>query len=151
MSSTMVTLGDLFRADVRTSKEADEVNTKLQVGLGFDFRYQSARIALGLSLGDKTLPDPCPDLLGKPIRGETLFGLDEADLALWAALLIEHDPEAGASRRAFVERAGAHWHRGARRLWRAWSRHNGRPEDFLVDLMGSEQAQRKVEASATSA
>ncbi len=150
MNVPTLTFSDLFRADVRTSREADELNTRLQSALGLDFRYQAARLALALSLGDPAPPPAIADLLGKPIRGETLFGQEEVDLALWAALVVEHDPVAATSRRSFLDRTAAHWDRGARRLSRTWAKHHGTPETFLLGLGRSDWSQRTVESTVKS-
>jgi len=134
MSVSGLTLSDLFRADFRTSRDADDLNTRAQAALGLDYRYQVARLALAVSLAEAKPTGAASDLLGKPIRGETLFGQDEADLALWIALIIQHDPEAGTSKKRFLEIAGAHWERGMRKLWREWEKHKGPPEIFLASF-----------------
>lgn len=134
MKGPQLILGDLFRADVRTSREADGLNTHLQSALGFDYRYQVARLAIGLSLADPALPATAADLLGKPIRGETLFGQEETDLALWTALIVEHVPGAPASRKQILDLAAAHWQRGIQKLQRLWSKHDGAAPEFLCAL-----------------
>jgi len=139
MKGQYFTLGDLFRADVRTSRQADEINTRLQSALGFDYRYQVARLAIALSLGDPSEPPPATDFLGKPIRGETLFGQEEVDVALWTALIVQHAAETPGSRKHVLELAGAHWQRGIQRLQRRWSKYNGSAPDFLC-VLGSVDA-----------
>lgn len=134
MKGPQFALGDLFRADVRTSREADSVNTHLQSILGFDYRYQVARLAIGLSLAEPSAPSAPGDLLGKPIRGETLFGQEEADLALWAALIVEHAAAAPASRKEILDLVAAHWNRGLEKLKRLWSKHEGAAPEFLCAL-----------------
>ncbi len=133
MKSQLI-LGDMFRADIRTSRDADGLNGQLQSALGFDYRYQVARLAIGLSLGDLAQPELANDLLGKPIRGETLFGQEEADLALWTALIIEHGPDEPPTKKLVVELAAAHWQRGVRKLQKLWSKFDGGPPEFLCAL-----------------
>ena len=36
------------------------------------------------------IPEPETELRGKSIKGETLFGQEEIDLALWVSLIVEH-------------------------------------------------------------
>ena len=151
MSTAALSLTDLFRADVRTSREADDLNSRLQSALGLDYRYQVARLAIAASLGEHAPPSPAPDLLGKPIRGETLFGQEEADLALWTALLVQHGASVLVTRKAVLDRAAAHWHRGVHRLRRQWGKYEGRPEDFLLRLGLSHATPPRVEQTAKSA
>src|SRR5688500_12944833 len=92
-----VDMMELLRTDFRTSKQADEINTRFQNLLGLHYRYGPARLAIGLSLSFDDLPALDPGLLedtGKPIKGEYLFGTG-TDLATWLALIIErHAPSA---------------------------------------------------------
>lgn len=105
-------LGDIIRADFRTSRDADASNTAIMKKFGFQYRYQPARLAIALSLRVPALPREMPDVAGKPIKGDILFGSDEAELALWVALVVQHAEAASMSRRSFQELVGAHWHRG---------------------------------------
>ncbi|ANT54815.1 DndE family protein [Mesorhizobium amorphae] len=105
-------LGDIIRADFRTSRDADGLNTTLMKKFGFQYRYQPARLAIALSLRIPALPKDMPDGAGKPIKGDILFGSDEAELALWVALVVQHSHAIPMSRRSFQELVGSHWHRG---------------------------------------
>lgn len=105
-------LGDIIRADFRTSGDGDARNTVLMKKFGFQYRYQPARIAIALSLRVPGTPADMPDGVGKPIKGDILFGSDEAELALWVALVVQHADAVPMSRRSFQELVGAHWHRG---------------------------------------
>lgn len=111
-----VQIGDIARADFRTSVGADNENARLQKIFGFQFRYQPARLAIALSLSDARLPAAVDELTGKPIRGDTLFGQDEADLASWIALIVQHSGQTDMSRRTFQELIAAHWARGIEML-----------------------------------
>ncbi|RUW53354.1 DUF1832 domain-containing protein [Mesorhizobium sp. M1A.F.Ca.ET.072.01.1.1] len=109
-------IGDIARADFRTSFAADSENSRIQKTLGLPYRYQPARLALSLSLAEPKSPTPISDNSGRPIRGDTLFGQDEADLTLWIALVVEHSGVAGLTRREFQDLVAAHWARGMEKL-----------------------------------
>lgn len=115
-----VQLLDLLRSDFRTTEAADALNGQLQKALGFAFRYQPARLALATSLSNPEVPDPETDLRGKPIKGETLFGQEETDLALWVSLIVEHAERTQATRRDIQGLVAAHWRRGIEVLWADW-------------------------------
>lgn len=125
---------DLFRTDFRPSAAADGLNLQLQSELQLDFRYQPARLAMAISLAESRLPAAAPDLLGKPIRGETLFGQEEAEVAVWVGLFVEHGGSSILTRRALQEVVGAHWTRGLDILVRRWSCWTGSPASFLAAL-----------------
>ena len=115
-----VQLLDLLRSDFRTTEAADTLNSRLQKALGFAFRYQSARLALATSLSNPEVPEPAAELRGKPIKGETLFGQEEIDLALWVSLIVEHAERTHATRRDIQDLVAAHWRRGIEVLWADW-------------------------------
>jgi hypothetical protein len=110
----------MLRTDFRTSARADKLGVELQAALDLPYRYHPARLAIGLSLGDRTEPPPASDQSGRPIKGEALFGHEEHDLALWLGLLVEHGEKGGMTRRALQEDVAAHWERGMDRLWELW-------------------------------
>lgn len=109
-------LGDIARADFRTSIPADHENSNFQRDWGFQFRYQPARLAISLSLSDPTEPSRAIEAYGKPIKGDTLFGQDESDLAGWIALILEHSGADDLTRREFQELVAQHWARGLQML-----------------------------------
>ncbi len=109
---TILMIGDIARADFRTSFAADADNSRIQKSLDLPFRYQPARLAISLSLRQAEQPKVIPDGGGRPIQGDILFGQDEADLTLWIALVVEHSGAAGLSRRDFQDLVAAHWARG---------------------------------------
>jgi hypothetical protein len=132
-----VRLSDLLRTDFRTSTEGDALNARLLRDLGLDYRYQPARLAISLSLADPKPPGALPELLGKPIRGETLFGAEEAEIGLWVALLVEHAGVAIPNRREIIDLVASHWQRGARALSRRLDNWQGLPQIQVADLMGA--------------
>lgn len=105
-------IGDISRADFRTSFAADAENSRIQKAFNLPYRYQPARVAISLSLRQSELPSPITDGGGRPIKGDTLFGQDEADLTLWIAMIVEHSGVIGLTRRDFQDLVAAHWGRG---------------------------------------
>jgi len=122
-------LVDVLRTDFRPSSDTDALNAELQQALCLPYRYHPARLAIGLSLQDPSPPTPVQDASGRPIKGETLFGHEEHDLAVWLGLLIEHSGTHGITKRMLQETVAAHWHRGMQRLWLHWTEHAG--QDIL--------------------
>lgn len=127
-------LGDIVRADFRTSRDADTRNTSLMKKFGFQYRYQPARLAIALSLRIPALPKDVPDGAGKPIKGDILFGSDEAEFSLWVALVVQHADAKAMSRRAFQDLVGAHWHRGMMDLFKIADDVDDHPE-FLAEIL----------------
>lgn len=105
-------IGDIARADFRTSLSSDAENSRIQRVFGFQFRYQPARLAISLSLGESIIPRVGEEAGGKPIKGDTLFGQDEADLIVWVAMVVQHSGVEGMTRREFQDLISAHWARG---------------------------------------
>lgn len=130
-----VQLVDILRADFRTSGHADARSAELQRALGLPFRYHPARLAIGLSLSDPDPPPPASDALGKPIKGETLLGHEEADLGLWTGLLVERTDRPAITRRQLQDSVAAHWQRGIERLWDHWTSADQRIEAFYQQLI----------------
>jgi hypothetical protein len=131
-------LMELARTDFRTSRQADEINSRFQSLLGSPHRYGPARLAIGISLSDPiaaALPDNAADDLGKPIKGEQLFGT-AADLATWTALLVERSAfTAEVTKRDFQNAVAAHWHRGTNVMWQAWKSCDNDFDRFMIHIM----------------
>lgn len=130
---TPLNLVDLLRADFRATAEADALNLRLQAELGLDFRYQPARLAMALSLADPS-PPPTVEALGKPIRGETLFSSEQAELAIWVGLFTEHTGVRLTTRRGLQDVVAGHWTRGVEELSQRWRDWNGSAAGFLANL-----------------
>lgn len=130
---------DLLRTDFRATSEAEAISTRLQAELGLDYRYQPARLAMALSLSDPEFP-PQVEALGKPIRGETLFSAEQAELAIWVGLFTERAGAAITTRRGLQEMVASHWTRGIRMLSQRWAAWNGSPASFLANLWADERA-----------
>jgi hypothetical protein len=127
-------INDVLRADFRTAQAADRLNAALQSALGLPFRYQVARLAIGRSLGVSSHPEPAGDALGKPIKGDTLFGQDEGDIALWMSLIVEHAQTGLLAKRELQDRVAAHWRRGLDMLWEDWTAVNQVKIDLVARL-----------------
>ena len=130
-----VQLLDLLRSDFRTTEAADTLNSRLQTALGFAFRYQSARLAIATSLSNPKVPELEAELRGKPIKGETLFGQKEIDLALWVSLIVEHAERTHATRRNIQDLVAAHWRRGIEVLWADWLSVGENPTAYFQRLL----------------
>lgn len=134
-------LVDILRADFRTSAAADRANTELQHALELPFRYHPARLAIAASLADPAPPPFVPDAAGRPIKGDTLFGQDELELAMWTGLIVEHAGVSAITRRQLQDLVSAHWWRGVDRLWSTWAQSNGQRDHFFIMLAGSPLAE----------
>ncbi|MCW1410793.1 MULTISPECIES: DndE family protein [Rhizobium] len=130
-------LGDIVRADFRTSLPADHENSRFQREWGFAFRYQPARLAISASLSDPTPPSTHIEAYGKPIKGDTLFGQDESDLAAWIALIVEHSGEDELSRREFQDLVAQHWARGLDMLERKLNKVEGGIVGVVENLLAT--------------
>lgn len=140
MSSTII---ELTRGDFRTSRAAEELNARFQSLLGLPHRYGPARIALGRSLG--VTSQPTLELntlgLGRPIKGEQLFG-QGTELATWVTLLLEHGAPSPVGRRELQTLVAAHWHRGIYLLWEDWKASGGEFDAFVARLVSRAHSRR---------
>jgi hypothetical protein len=130
-------LMELIRTDFRTSKTADDLNTRFQGLLGFPHRYGPARMAIGRSLAIAGEPESAlldDEDSGKAIKGENLFGTG-ADLATWVALIVEHAGHSELTRRELQSLVAAHWHRGMTLLWDEWKGVGNDFDRFLIHVM----------------
>jgi DNA sulfur modification protein DndE len=136
-------LMDMIRGDFRTSRAADELNARFQTLLGLPHRYGPARLALGRSLGLPTQPDLQLNSfgLGRPIKGEQLFG-QGVELSCWLTLVSEHAGDGPLSRRDFQALIAAHWHRGLYMLWDDWKASAGEFDAFVARLVRHAKSSR---------
>lgn len=146
-----LSLVDLVRTEFRTSRAADEMNSRLQGLLGLPHRYGPARLALGRSLGQPTRPTLELNTLGlgKPIKGEHLFG-QGGELSTWITLIVEHSGSEALSRRDLQVEVASHWHRGMYLLWDDWRASTGDFDVFVSRLVKHAQAQGRKRASSAS-
>lgn len=121
-------------ADFRTSKSADELNTKLMTRLGLKSRYEPARLALARSLA---IPEPLPsedssdEEVGKAILGTQLFG---KDVALWVSLIMEHAKTDSLDMAGLKEAVRGHWQRGIKYLFEEWQNAGEDFDRFLLHI-----------------
>lgn len=113
-------LAEIARFDFRTSAAADLINSDMQRKLGVANRYAPARIGIALSLGEKIegalLDSATEGEMGKAIRGETLFGVDD-QLAVWITLIAQSDEPSGLLTKDRLRSLVAyHWSRGIQML-----------------------------------
>lgn len=121
------TIEKALLANFASSSEAYRQTDELRIRLGFVARAPIARMAIGRSLGETTLPPKVPDMMGKPIKGDTLFGVDEHPL--WIALLVANFhylfPKAPVTLSAIQDIVARHWHRGIELLIADWKEAGG--------------------------
>lgn len=109
-------------ANFASSTEAYRLTDELRHKLGFAARAPIARMAIGRSLGMVGMPDKPADMMGKPIKGDTLFGVEEHPL--WIALLVSNlrnlQPLGPVTLGAIQDLAARHWARGVQLLSSDW-------------------------------
>lgn len=145
-----LSLIDMIRADFRTAKPADELNSRFQRLLGLPHRYGPARLAIGRSLGMAGTPKIETSFtgMGKPIKGENLFG-SGTDLATWVSLVVEHSGEQDLDRQRLQYLVAAHWNRGVYTLWDDWKTSLNDFDQFVGRLVSLVETRRgKVRTSA---
>lgn len=127
-------------ANFASSAEAYRQTDELRIKLGFAARAPIARMAIGRSLGETTIPGKVPDMLGKGIKGDTLFGVEEH--SLWMALLVANFrdlfPKASATLPALQDIVARHWHRGVALLTNDWEEAGGYSK--FVDILITRRA-----------
>lgn len=140
------TIEKALLANFASSSEAYRKTDELRVRLGFAARAPIARMAIGRSLGETTVPVKVPDMMGKPIKGDTLFGVEEHPL--WIALVVAnfHDlyPKAAVTLPSIQDSIARHWHRGIELLMEDWKEAGGYSK--FVDILVSRRASLPEEA-----
>lgn len=114
-----------FREDVRKatyypSERSHDFDEKLRRVLGFQAKYESARLSLGRSLAAVGTPEPLPNesRFRVALKGEILFG-DDVDL--WISLfLVDSNSLPPISLEHFRRTVEAHWARGMDLLESDW-------------------------------
>ncbi|HCJ1229662.1 DNA translocase FtsK [Pseudomonas aeruginosa] len=112
---------DLMKIPVlgfNTSQEAFRKSKELSIPLGIGAFYEIARLAIGASLGIRSIPDEPSDAKGNVIKGFQLFGDEKAGNLLWIGLIVQHYIDNSTEGNTFVDLdkfqslVRAHWHRG---------------------------------------
>lgn len=116
-------LKDALAANFSISKSADKICDELRLLLGLQYRYTTARLAIGRALAEPSLPEPEPDAQGRPIKGDLLFGSN--DIPLWAGVIFSHFEKYSSSAidyslETLQKAARRYWNRGAHLLWQDW-------------------------------
>lgn len=141
------TIEKALLANFASSSEAYRQTDELRVRLGFAARAPIARMAIGRSLGETTIPPKVPDMMGKPIKGDTLFGVEEHPL--WIALLVANFrdlfPKAPITLPAIQDAVARHWHRGMELLMSDWKEAGGYPK--FVEILITRRATLPEEAA----
>lgn len=129
------------------SKVADEQAKELK--LGFSANYQLARLAIGRSLGEADFPLAAPDVRGRIIKGQQLFGNDGEEL-LWIGLLVtnlkQHLPKTPLTLDVLQSMVRDHWHRGVGLVLDDWREAEGRYEKF-IEILTTRRAQLPEDVS----
>jgi DNA sulfur modification protein DndE len=147
-----LSLLDIARLDYKTSRAADELNSRLQTLTALPHRYGPARLAIGRSLGVASMPALDLNHLGygKAIKGEHLFG-HGTELAAWISLIIEHSGADDVDRREFQALVAAHWQRGVNFLWEDWKMAGASFDSFVARLVRHSGRSREGRRAAVRA
>ena len=141
----MISQEDLLRiiptTSFQTSSKGYDTTLTLKSIFGFPTNAKIARLAIGRSLAEPSLPKLDVDAKGNVIKGTNLFSLEES--ALWVGLIITHALQYGHPEifdlKIFQSLVKAHWHRGAQLLFTDWQQSD---EDYkkLIDLLITRRA-----------
>lgn len=134
------TIEKALLANFTSSSEAYRQTDELRIHLGFAARAPIARMAIGRSLGETTFPPKVPDMMGKPIKGDTLFGVEEHPL--WITLLVTNFrnlfPKTPIHLPAIQDAVARHWHRGIDLLMADWKEAGSYPK--FVEILITRRA-----------
>jgi DNA sulfur modification protein DndE len=102
----------VWKAQFRATEESHSFEEKLRTVFGLPYKYDSARLLIGVSLAEPSQPDPLPSgtKYAKPIPGEFLFG-DDDDLWL-SAFILDGGFRPDSTVENLRELVEAHWARG---------------------------------------
>ena len=131
-----ITLEHVLLAGFHTAGEADKNTELLRSSLGLSAKNRVARLAIGRSLSEASYPTGSLDSMGRPIKGDVLFGINE--LPLWVGLLFTHlkqtDPRAVLTLPTLQDLVKRHWHRGISLLMEDWTE-AGEDYNRFVDIL----------------
>ena len=128
-------LVDVARANFRTDKISDELNSKFMDRLGMRQRYQPARLAIACSLSDSKKPNTnhLDSESGMVIKGDTLFGTG-TELSIWLSMIVQHDGRSDMDTRRLISLVGGHWKRGLGMLDKKWNESGEDVNHFIHNL-----------------
>ena len=133
-------INDLFSTNFSVSAEGAGLMKELRRNLGFESNYEVARLAIGLSMGQKNYPDNHRSGSAGSIRGNILF--DKHDYPLWVGILltnyINHHPEEidNISMPMLQAVVKAHWDNGLFLLHDIWEQSNQNQHRFWEIILG---------------
>lgn len=131
-----ISIEQVLLAGFQTSGEADKRTEQLRSSLGLSAKNRVARLAIGRSLSDSSFPASALDSMGRPIKGDVLFGLNE--LPLWTGLLFTHllktNPKAELSLATLQDLVKRHWNRGINLLMEDWDE-SGEDYHRFIDIL----------------
>ncbi len=129
----------IWLANFTTSAEAAKLSKEFLEYLGFSSNYQSARLAIGRSLGEGSFSETAPDAKGMSIKGNLLFDDEDKGGLLWLALLVEnihqHFPNKKITLEDLQHAVRDHWHRGIYLLKQDWDEVEGDYSKFVELLI----------------
>jgi hypothetical protein len=142
----------VWLANFTTSAEAAKLSKDFLNHLGFTANYQSARLAIGRSLGEVDFPETAPDAKGMSIKGNLLFDDETKGGLLWLALLVEninqYQPTKTITLELLQHTVRDHWHRGIFLLQNDWEEAESDYSKF-VELLITRRAALPSDVEAT--
>lgn len=141
MSSQEDLLRVIPAASFQTSEKAYNLTLELKKIFGVTTNAKIARLAIGRSLAEPSLPELNINSKGNVIKGTNLFSLEES--SLWVGLLLTHSYEYGHPEyidlKALQTLVKAHWHRGAELLHVDWI-NTGEDYKKFIELLVTRRA-----------
>lgn len=141
MSSQEDLLRVIPAASFQTSEKGYELTLALKKIFGVSTNAKIARLAIGRSLSEQSLPDLSINSKGNVIKGTNLFSLEES--ALWVGLLATHAFEFGHPEyidlKSLQNLVKAHWLRGVELLHNDWIT-TGEDYNKFIELLVTRRA-----------
>lgn len=141
MSSQEDLLRVIPAASFQTSDKGYDLTLALKKIFGVSTNAKIARLAIGRSLSEQSLPDLNINSKGNVIKGTNLFSLEES--ALWVGLLATHAFEFGHPEyidlKALQTLVKAHWFRGVELLYNDWIT-TGEDYNKFIELLVTRRA-----------
>lgn len=116
----------------KTSEEAYSFTARLSEQIGLPVLYGPARLALALSLSDKSKPERVKTKSKKGLRGKQILGESEL-LFSWITIITEYYGHQ-LTNDDFTSAISDHWARGSKTLHEIWKRSDYKFENFIINL-----------------
>lgn len=144
---------DLLRvipsASFQTNEKGYNLTLELKKIFGVTTNAKIARLSIGRSLSESSLPDLNINSKGNVIKGTNLFSLEES--ALWVGLILTHAIEYGfkdnLDLKSFQILVKSHWLRGAELLYSDW-KNSGEDYKKFIDLLVTRRAKLPLRVEA---